>query len=845
MKRATWILLVLFLAFPAMAANGKFDFFFTAKSSSNNDVVIASGSTVTVYPRGSECNADQTLDTTIEVWDLANFTATDTVSIGGFTFTVDAVTTALELDGAASCAKGESVINTTTTSSLFEDKLGSSALTQPLTASDDGRVQFYAPDGSYDIEVVSATANFNTYVMGDVLVQSLSVSSGNFLAVDGSNEMTGVLTLDETGLELASGTDLPMGGITMSALSGLNGEFFVDGVTFALTRAGIQAAIDAAEAAGGGIVTIPPGTFTFTDMTGAFDVLVINSPNVHLRGHGPTTILTVGANLNYDTIILVDTGADNTTISDMTIDGNGTAQVAKAGRGITVDSITELELYNLTIEDLGVIGGYFAGDAISITATTYARVHDLRLRDVGGTGVAFLGANNHQYITAITCDDVSERCIDLNATVHANVSDIICDRTNSALAGGDSGSCVAIRNSAQYVTVTQVTADGNRGGNNPSDDLFLVLDSSNVILSSLTMVDAGAFGVVINGGAGTARHISLSNSTVTGSAKSGVIIGDIGTTEDVTVTNSQSYDNNRTAIESGAGFRITNNLAGTTQRITISNCIAYDSGVADSRLQEHGLYVDVRTAGAMTALTVMGNLFVSHNEDGIYMVAVNVILQGVVIANNHLFDNGNAGVFLDGTASLLVETFSGNVIRNNGANAAPARESGVFTSSNSTLFMIAGNTIRNHAGYAFQLGTWSGTFLDTNSNHMNANVLGGTNRNNLVNGTLSAHVLTSLNGAKGVITMDDPIADNFVYDIDQDQYGEGDVVFVLCTSPPGDPTNYVFCDEDTVTAGCPAGEGKFRLTAAEESCQGNETFSFIKFNGVWIQRGSNSNSIPG
>lgn len=63
-------------------------------------------------------------------------------------------------------------------------------------------------------------------------------------------------------------------------------EYLVDGVVYAQTRAGIQAAIDAANSAGGGIVRLPPNTTIVLDATP-----ISMKSNVTLKGSGWTSIL--------------------------------------------------------------------------------------------------------------------------------------------------------------------------------------------------------------------------------------------------------------------------------------------------------------------------------------------------------------------------------------------------------------------------------------------------------------------------------------------------------------------------------------------------------------------------
>src|ERR1700690_1989468 len=76
----------------------------------------------------------------------------------------------------------------------------------------------------------------------------------------------------------------------------LVGPVFVSG---ALTVAAINAAIVAANTAGGGVVLIPPGTVTVTAASGS----IILMSNVHVWGAGPNaTIITLGTAANIDAV---------------------------------------------------------------------------------------------------------------------------------------------------------------------------------------------------------------------------------------------------------------------------------------------------------------------------------------------------------------------------------------------------------------------------------------------------------------------------------------------------------------------------------------------------------------
>lgn len=128
-------------------------------------------------------------------------------------------------------------------------------------------------------------------------------------------------------------TEIPVlvGGVTKRYKPGLPFNIRAFGAspsaTAAVNTAAIQAAIDAAEAAGGGIVHFPPGTFVHNGVT-------VNDANVWLRGSGPETELqcTTGDGITY-----TGTSGDFFCwISDMRL----TTQAAGVGRAIYVNFTT-------------------------------------------------------------------------------------------------------------------------------------------------------------------------------------------------------------------------------------------------------------------------------------------------------------------------------------------------------------------------------------------------------------------------------------------------------------------------------------------------------------------------
>ncbi|KKN17320.1 hypothetical protein LCGC14_0967090 [marine sediment metagenome] len=92
-------------------------------------------------------------------------------------------------------------------------------------------------------------------------------------------------------------------------------------------RVAIQAAIDAAEAAGGGVVFVPEGVFRLSPASSGVHCLTINSDNVVLEGTGYASVLKAAAT-QMAGILIIEAGTPaseqikNVTIRDIHFDGN-------------------------------------------------------------------------------------------------------------------------------------------------------------------------------------------------------------------------------------------------------------------------------------------------------------------------------------------------------------------------------------------------------------------------------------------------------------------------------------------------------------------------------------------
>ena len=172
--------------------------------------------------------------------------------------------------------------------------------------------------------------NFENYQMNSVY-QFLQ-----FFDLNAARGMTAFVCADDA-------TD-PMKDMATAEGTGLN-KWLCDGTADNIQ---IQAAIDAVEAAGGGMVLLSEGTFS---MLGP---LIIDADNVALvgMGRGATSLqLVASATIQFE-LVTIDT-ANNCMIADLTIDGNkGNQAGAYEYLGIDLDDATNCVVRDVVVRDL-------------------------------------------------------------------------------------------------------------------------------------------------------------------------------------------------------------------------------------------------------------------------------------------------------------------------------------------------------------------------------------------------------------------------------------------------------------------------------------------------------------
>lgn len=193
-----------------------------------------------------------------------------------------------------------------------------------------------------------------------------------------------------------------------------------DGVTN--DTAAIQAAIDAASAAGGGTVYIPAGTFAFADTLTLYD-------NVHLGGSGVGST-TLSYTSESEGVAFDLTGLTNSSINNLTINGNNTAgsPPPDVDGFITMANATACVLRDLEI--IEAPGTNLGSILLSGTATKNS-VTDIIARDGNGSAIGLTGSScQGNHIGNVHVTDYTGFGVRLGSGAHGNLVENVHTTSN-------------------------------------------------------------------------------------------------------------------------------------------------------------------------------------------------------------------------------------------------------------------------------------------------------------------------------------------------------------------------------------------------------------------------------
>lgn len=382
----------------------------------------------------------------------------------------------------------------------------------------------------------------------------LTVSSGQNLTLSGVTSCVGLKT-DGSGVVSCGANEFTYVVATSNSVNSATANYVGNGDTGAANdgdQVQINAAIAAADAAGGGTVYLLEGVYTIDDT-----ILLEN--NVMLMGSGTETIIRSAADGgvadNFNMIENSDFtgGNNNITIRDLTIDGNRTNISAstrytidfeKVGSGSSSSAVT-----GFIIDNVHVINtpddGIFAydsrnsritnsvvqntGSGVAINMDTSDRIQISGNRIVGGSGIG-------TRFSAVT-----------NSTISNNIYDGI---------GASGDNAITLRDGSNYNTI-----DGN------------------------TIQDTAGMAIEINGSSGSDSNV-ISNNNITGSTDEAIYLTLAFST---LITGNNLYDNEDTAGATDAQILVTGNA---DQNQIVGNFIQDSSGNQSYAINLSGSNVD-------------------------------------------------------------------------------------------------------------------------------------------------------------------------------------------------------------------------------------------------------------
>lgn len=400
----------------------------------------------------------------------------------------------------------------------------------------------------------------------------------------------------------------------------------------------IQAAIDAANTAGGGVVFFPEGSYTLTSA-------LVPKSNVTLEGEEGSIILFTGINA-------IDSSAAVANFTVRNLIFNGQLGESK-GIYITDATSTFIRIENCEFENMGTTG--VAGRAIEIHAANYVwiegcNVHDCysgiyvvnsnsaiidknQVRDIGP------GAGDGQNCIVVwaTADSAGDTSVEF-ATISNNICEDGTDNGIRITSQGLSG------DGTTAGTVSYATVTGNLV-NEMGNDCFR-LSGNYITVTGNVAVDAGISAYRATGGSYVtiADNVATINSTRTSTISAAiywVLTQQASAASNISITgNMINSDEWRSGIWVGGLTKHsgTSTSTNTNQLIDSTGTFETDEVYADNWVHNvtDNTWAQIVAVVSETVLTLDADIFSNAGD----AFRVNAMGQGLVVANNTITDSG-------------------------------------------------------------------------------------------------------------------------------------------------------------------------------------------------------------
>lgn len=410
-----------------------------------------------------------------------------------------------------------------------------------------------------------------------------------------------------------------------------------DGVTDDTTE--IQAALDALDAAGGGRLVFPLGTYLISSTLTPYD-------GVNWRGEGATIKLANSAN----TRMVYGNQVSNVTIEGITFNqnsANNTIDATEAKNCIqftdttNVTQCTKIRIFNCNI--LNAIT-----DAVCFGAATYSSVENCYIENAGRHGISLLGGSlkpseyntfNSNRIKTTGGAGIIPMGTGRYNTVSGNT---IEDTGNGILgAGGDGIACYSQDNYGNCITGNVITNAGNHGIHVGGD--YQVVSGNTI--NEVATVFSGASGILVGSEAGdpAAQYISITGNTVNCSnanVNAGIDVKDWA--NNITITGNTVHNTATVGIslDDGSLYTVTGNsvLGSGTVGMTLNNVTRSTiSGNLIANSNQNGISLTTSDQNTFTGNMIF-NSGVSVGGGTGYAMKIDSGSDGLLIANNQMRD---------------------------------------------------------------------------------------------------------------------------------------------------------------------------------------------------------------